>query len=160
VTYNSFAIALLNAPPQGIAFMIYHKQAKSPRACFIVPSSGPTIDWAAFRAGRYMGEAVLVKDGANVTCHHWRTTYDSHYTEFCTDARTGFPLIAESSYFRVDVLSVEVASTSPNVFDPRRASLTPCGIIGSAPSADWWEHGADAVVPEETAAPIPLPNEF
>lgn len=117
---------------RAVTYMIYHKQEHSPRACLIVPLDGPTVDLEAARAAVYQGTAHVLRAGENVTCEHWATDYHGTRAEYCL-GDDGAPIVVESEFFRVEVLSFAAGPQPPAVFEPERASTVPCGVIGSPP---------------------------
>ena len=121
---------------QGISYMIFHKQERSPRACFIVPNSGFPVSFEAMQDAVFLGRSSIMKKGQPLTCNHFRTRFMGARVEFCVDPGSGVPLVFESPLFRVDVLHFEAMPQSAELFDPRRASHARCGVIGSPPLSD------------------------
>jgi hypothetical protein len=133
---------------KGINYMIFHKQEHSPRACFIVPSSGAAVQIDQLRRARYIGEASVTKNGTSHPCHHWRVHHHGYPTEFCV-APDGAPLVAESPVMRLDIIDFSPAPQLPSLFEPERVSEAKCGVFGSTTAS-----------PEEAAAHEAKPRPF
>jgi len=114
-------------------YSIYHKQQRSPRACFIIPA-GPTMpDFSIVSQAQYLGLASVQKRNKTIECHHWRSVSYSGDVEMCLDTKSGAPLIIESPQYRLDILDFSVGPQSSVIFDPNRASEVKCGVLGGKP---------------------------
>jgi len=139
----------IKSPERGINFMILHKQEKSPRACFITPTEGLAVDHDLLQTAEYIGPSSLQYKGEDVACDHWRVDYHGIPTEVCID-KDGKPLVIESQHFRIDVLDFDEHAADAHIFDARRASDAPCGVIGSPPPSE-------QVNPDSATGDVPRP---
>lgn len=127
------------------AFRIFHRQAKSPHACILLPSAGPLFDPSTLRTARYVGRAEMVqqrpapreREGGGgegeeeggeeddsaplvdvaVPCAHWRLPYHKATVDLCLDIESGAPLLLQHPVVRVEVTRFEATSFTPSQLD-------------------------------------------
>jgi hypothetical protein len=144
--------------------MILHKQAKSPRACFILPLSAPLFDAGALETAVYVGPASVqwwtdhidAREGRDALeppapaqaqgqgrahlhdspCAHWRMAYDGVRVELCLHPTTGVPLLIHHPFIRAHVLDWTVPDHLQTA-TPAPAPASPAASASAAEQAAW-----------------------